>query len=296
MNKKFLKICRKTQSELKSYVADRLTNTHKNVIVGDGYVFAEGTFPVLLVAHLDTVHHETPKVIAEDDKGNYSSPEGIGGDDRCGVYMIFQILKKHNCSVVFCEDEEIGMVGARKFTNAPFFEELKYNYIIEFDRANANDAVFYSCDNKDFEAFITEEFYDTNYGSFSDISTIAPAMGCAAVNLSCGYYKAHTKNEYVNMAQMEASIEAACKILDRTTEKDVFEYVEKKYSWPSYYSGYYNYNTTYSIKYLDGDKTKYYTVWKETEDEAILDFLKNHPDICYGQIQHVYSFDDDDLF
>ena len=296
MNKKFLKICRKTQSELKSYVADRLTNTHKNVIVEDGYVFAKGTFPVLLVAHLDTVHHETPKMIMEDAKGNYSSPEGIGGDDRCGVYMIFQVLKRFNCSVVFCEDEEIGMVGASKFTAAPFFNELKFNYIIEFDRANAKDAVFYSCDNKDFEAFITEEFYETAYGSFSDISTIAPAMRCAAVNLSCGYYRAHTVNEYVNMAQMEASIEAACKILERTKEDDVFEYVENKYSWLSYYGGYYNYSSTYTIKYTEGDRVKYYTVWKETEDEAILDFLKNHPDICYGQIKDVFSFDDDDLF
>lgn len=64
--------------------------------------------------------------------------------------------------------------------------ELEFNYIIEFDRANANDAVFYECANDEFEAFITKEFYKTNFGSYSDICEVAPALGCAAVNLSCG--------------------------------------------------------------------------------------------------------------
>ena len=48
------------------------------------------------------------------------SPQGIGGDDRCGVWMILQILRTANCHVLFCEDEEVGCVGAKKFTKRSF--------------------------------------------------------------------------------------------------------------------------------------------------------------------------------
>ena len=69
------------------------------------------------------------------------SPQGIGGDDRAGVYMILEIIKQANCHVLFCEDEEIGDIGAKKFvkSNMP----LPVYYIIELDRQRHNDAVYY---------------------------------------------------------------------------------------------------------------------------------------------------------
>jgi hypothetical protein len=173
--------------------------------------------------------------------------------------------------------------------------------------------VFYDCDNPDFEDFITEEFYDTAYGSYSDISTLAPFLKCAAVNLSCGYYNAHTKSEYVVANEMDASIEAACKILERTTEEDKFEYIEAKHSYGGYYSGYYygkhyggskkNYSYGKSYGYDSYDEyddvfTNYYLIeyndingksnWWETyavsETEAVGRFLMWHPTLCYSNI------------
>ena len=162
MNKEFEKICRMSQKALKNHVKQKLQSTHGEVVSGDGYVFAQGKFPVLLMAHLDTVHKKLPNIIEYDEAQDViSSPNGIGGDDRCGVYMIFKILKKYNCSVLFCEDEEVGCVGADKFVQTVLARQLSFNYIIEFDRANANDAVFYQCANYDFEKFITKEFYKT---------------------------------------------------------------------------------------------------------------------------------------
>ena len=229
INKKLLeKIYRMSEKELKNFTKQTLQKTYERVVCQDGFVFAQGTFPVLLVSHLDTVHKECVKEIVYSDNGNViSSPQGIGGDDRNGVYSVLEIIKKFNCSVLFCEQEEIGGIGADKFAKSALASELEFNYIIEFDRANANDAVFYQCANDEFEAFITQDFYKTNYGSYSDICDVAPALGCAAVNLSCGYYKAHTTSEYVVLSEMEKSIEAACAILERTTENDKFEYVEE---------------------------------------------------------------------
>ena len=289
----FRQICNMSQKKVKEYVTEQLMQTYKNVITGDGYVYAQGTFPVLLVAHMDTVHKKLPSVIVYDkDKKALSSPNGIGGDDRCGIYMVLEVIKKYNCSVLFTEDEEIGGIGAEKFTKAKFAKDLKFNYIIEFDRRGKDDAVFYDCDNPDFEEFITRDFYKTSWGSFSDISTIAPFLGCAAVNLSCGYYQAHTVKEYVVVPEMNKSIEEACKILERTTEKDVFEYIEAEhYNYKSYYD-YYE-QKYYIIEYVDkGGLHKFYDMYAHSKAEAIGKLWMLHNYLKYEDIIEVCSIED----
>ena len=292
----FEAICRMSQKELKKYVAKRLKETHDKITIDDGYVYAQGTFPVLLVAHMDTVHKTLPKKIYYDkNTDSISSPQGIGGDDRCGVYMIFEVIKKFNCSVLFCEDEEIGGIGADKFTDTDLAKRLKFNYAIEFDRMGRNDAVFYDCDNPEFEDFITQEFYKTAYGTFSDISYLAPCLGCAAVNLSCGYYKAHTTNEYVVLKEMEDSIQAACNILERTTEADSFEYVEavytSRYNKYSYYEDDDDSMTYYMIEYQDEEAD---TQWEYVEarsfEEAIGKFIIECPNVCYNDIIDIVEY------
>ena len=294
MNRTFEMICKMSQDALKEYVARRLNETHKSVVCGDGYVFAQGDFPVLLVAHLDTVHSELPYLIMYNKtQDSLSSPNGIGGDDRCGVYMIFEVLRKYNCSVLFCEDEEVGGVGARLFTKTDLADGLKFNYIIEFDRRGSNDAVFYDCDNPEFTEFVTKEFYEEAHGSFSDISIVAPALGCAAVNLSCGYYNAHTKDEYVVLSEMYASIDAACKILERTTEDDKFEYIEAEYDYSGLYGGYYGHvEYYYIISYIgDKDNYEYYDTWALSNYEAIGRFLYDNPGLSYNDIVEIYCDD-----
>ena len=308
-NKIFEYLCKMSQKELKKYVAKQLERTHKDtVVVGDGYVYAQGNFPVLLVAHMDTVHEKSPKAFVYDiSKDSISSPQGIGGDDRCGVYMIFEIVKKFNCSVLFCEDEEIGGVGADKFLKTNLARDLTFNYAIEFDRKGSNDAVFYECDNPEFEEFITKEFYKTAYGTFSDISYLAPFLECAAVNLSCGYYKAHTTDEYVVLKEMQDSIDAACKILERTTENDKFEYIEALHSYGvgNYYSkGYdwyddYNdsstaskYDSYYFMEYIDENgETQWYETYGYTRAEAIGNFCTTHPNLPYSAIVDIMCDD-----
>lgn len=294
MIKKFTKLCRMSQADLKKYVAKQLEATHDKVINGDGYVFAQGKFPVLLVAHLDTVHEKLPETIYYDkEKDAVYSPEGIGGDDRCGVYMIFEVLKQFNCSVLFCEDEEIGTIGASKFIETKLANDLTFNYIIEFDRKGRNDAVFYDCDNPEFEDFITKEFFETQYGSFSDISTIAPYLGCAAVNLSCGYYGAHTKQEYVVMSEMQESIVQACKILERTTDADIFDYIESDYSkkYGDYYSTYKygfdsDYDDLYVFTWIDSDSKveQWEEIYAYSDEEAVGTFCMKYPTIPYCDV------------
>lgn len=291
--KLFNKICRMSQKTLKEYVTKQLCKTYDEVISDDGYVYAQGTFPVLLVAHMDTVHKELPSVVYYDKTTDaLSSPEGIGGDDRCGIYMILKIIKKYNCSVLFCEDEEIGMVGAGKFVKTELAKSLKFNYMIEFDRKGKNDAVFYECDNPEFKDFITKEFYKTNFGTFSDISTLAPVIGCAAVNLSCGYYNAHTKNEYIIFSEMKNSIVQACKILDRTTENDVFEYIEAEYEdW--YYGSTNAIEKYYVIEYEDEKgNTEWDDMMAVSDFEAVGKFLYDHDTLTMQHVVNVMCMDE----
>jgi hypothetical protein len=277
-------------------VVEELSETYEKVISDDGYVFAQGKMPVLLVAHLDTVHKQLPQIVYYDEKTQIiSSPEGIGGDDRCGVYMVLEVIKRYNCSVLFCEDEEIGAVGAKKFTKSIDAKDLEWNYIIEFDRRGSDDAVFYDCDNPKFEDFITESFYKSSFGSFSDISVLAPFFKCAAVNLSCGYYKAHTVDEYVVFPEMVNSIHAACSILERTTEEDKFEYIEAKHSYRGYssYDDFFGYVDDgygeYYIEYINenGD-TELYCAEGMSDIEAIGDFCMAHPNLTFNHVIDIY--------
>ncbi len=161
-NKLFSKLCRMPQRALKSYLVKEL-----NMIEGDGYAFYEGTFPVLLTAHMDTVHQHLPGKIyytkTKDEKIEAWSPNGIGGDDRCGVYMILKLMKQLDCSDLLCEDEEIGSIGAGKFIKTDLCKRLrdekKFKYIIELDRANSNDAVIYDDENDEFHDIVTKEFW-----------------------------------------------------------------------------------------------------------------------------------------
>lgn len=308
MNKKFEMICQMSQLRLKKYVETELKNTHTDITVADGFVFAKGTIPVLLVAHMDTVHKLLPSLFVYDfEKDSVSCSEGIGGDDRCGIYMILEIVKNYNCSVLFCEDEEIGGIGARKFTKTDLAKELvsQFNYAIELDRRGSNDAVFYDCDNEDFEEFITKDFYKTAFGSYSDISTVAPFLKCAAVNLSCGYYNAHTEKEYVVLNEMERSMEEVCRILERTTEKDKFEYIEGTSYYGSYGSYYSNYNSSknyrsynwydsyeeetyenyYIIEFTNKvGKTDWFDTYAVSEAEAVGKFLIWNPGVCFNDV------------
>lgn len=221
----------------------------KAVAKKDSFLLVPGEVPVLLVAHLDTVHREPVKVICQSEKGNIlMSPQGIGGDDRCGVYGIAKVYEATEKKpwLLFTCDEETGGYGADVFCDAylkkKLPKELKdLKMMIELDRKGKNDAVYYDCDNPAFEEYIKSKGFMTECGTFSDISTLAPVLGVAAVNLSCGYYHAHTIHEYINRKQLKAVIKKVAEMVSDAAEEDFpkYEYIEAEwddsygYEWNS---------------------------------------------------------------
>lgn len=281
-NKFFENILLLTQKSLKGYLVSQLKSLGYDPICEDGFCYARGEIPVLLTAHMDTVHAFCPYIIVEETTplglNKVWSPYGIGGDDRCGVYMILQIIKEYKCSVLFCEDEESGGIGSSKFCKTKYISELeKMQYMIELDRANESDAVFYDCDNDDFVTFIEKNIgYKKTWGTFSDISNLCPKAKVAGVNLSCGYYKAHTTNEYIILQEVEMTIYSVTYLLSITTKEDKFIYVEKKYNYGKLYNrrNYYDDGSFYD----DYDYTGYIKDCKSTN----LSEKSNLEDIILG--------------
>ena len=153
----------------------------KILISKGNFILVRGKAPVMLVAHLDTVHDEPVRDICTSADGNIlMSPQGIGGDDRCGCFALVKIYQSAQVKpwLLFTCNEEIGGVGAKAFCTAHKQHKLPkeidaLKFIIELDRKGSQDAVFYSCDNTDFETYITGKGFKTAQGSFSDISLIA---------------------------------------------------------------------------------------------------------------------------
>ena len=234
------------------------------------FLLVKGSAPVLLVAHLDTVHREHVKDICySSDKDLIMSPQGIGGDDRCGVWALLEVYKhaKTKPYLLFTCDEEVGGVGADKFVdylnnNLDLIDELgSLKFFIEIDRKGKDDAVYYECANDDFEKYITGHGYKTDWGSFSDISVIAPELGVAAVNLSSGYYNAHTQFEYIVFSELQDTINKVVDMVNESVCEDIphFEYVDawgkvdSKYNYDDYYEDVYLYlrGRGYERNFLD---------------------------------------------
>lgn len=221
-------IVKLNQQELKKALAAELTGIGYLPISKKGFLYAEGDVPVLLVAHLDTVHKQpVAHICYSEDRQVMMSPEGIGGDDRCGVYMILEIIKQARCHVLFTEDEEIGCIGARDFAKSKLRPSV--NYIVEVDRRGSNDAVFYQCDNPEFNEFVCCFGFEEARGSFSDISVIAPGFGVAAVNISAGYYNEHSRHEYISLGVLERNIGLITEMVQTPTEQ--YSYMERSHSF-----------------------------------------------------------------
>lgn len=192
-------------------------------------ITAEGTIPIAVVAHLDTVFERKPSKFYFDPKREIIwDPAGLGADDRLGVMLIFQLLTKglRPHIILTCDEETYGY-GSDEIAKQEPFEDLRY--IIELDRAGQKDCVFYSCDNPYFINYIESFGFQEAIGTYTDISTICPAWGVAGVNLSIGYYNEHQNSEYIKMQDYRATRKKVLRMLQvPRTEIPTFEYIPAK--------------------------------------------------------------------
>ena len=148
---------RELKKSMELYIRDKYG---KNTIITKEYIVGIGEIPIALVAHMDTVF----KVPATDlyydrRKGVMWSPQGLGADDRAGVFAIIKILQSGlRPSIILTTDEEVGGVGAAALAlSGNPIPNLKY--MIELDRRGTNDCVFYDCYVPEFIEYIESSLF-----------------------------------------------------------------------------------------------------------------------------------------
>lgn len=250
--KTFEQIVGLSQPALKTVMRKYLVRKYgiENVKETGDYIIAFGDIPIALVAHMDTVFKQPASEIFYDTRKNVIwSPTGLGADDRAGVFAMVQIIKSGlRPHIILTTDEEIGGIGATMLGKEECpFEDLRY--LIELDRRGENDCVFYDCANEEFIDYVETFGFKESFGSFSDISMIAPEWEVAAVNLSIGYRDEHTTSEVLFVSHMFNTIDKVKTMLSQDMEK------VRKYAYiPSVYS----FNWLNSLK---TDFKKHYACW-----------------------------------
>ena len=260
----FETIVKMTQPVLMAYLSEQLKKYYdeRDIVVTKDYILAHGTIPVALVAHMDTVFKTAPTEVFYDTRKNVLwSPDGLGADDRAGVFAILQILQAgYRPNIVFSTDEEKGCIGARALADEKEcpFEDLRY--VIQLDRRGTVDCVFYDCDNPEFTKYVESFGFIETYGSFTDISELCPAWKVAGVNLSVGYRDEHSTSEVLFASPLFATIEKVKKMLSVPVE-DIPHF---KFIPCSYYGYPYAYGHNKSMYGYYGD----YPGWDDDYDDG----------------------------
>lgn len=218
----FIKIICMSNEKLFQYLLDVLQNQYGYIdIVFDsnpdnGYIFARGTLPVCLCAHMDKVYSykrltrkEVLFRVRKNRKGSIIDKEifslkGIGGDDRCGIYSIIDMLNKgHRPSVAFFMGEEVGCRGSHNFVSKYSLDFMEgINAFIQIDRRGDKDCVSYQDKSMKLVDEICKFDFKFAYGSSTDIRVLMNAYKISAVNLSSGYHFEHMRSaEYISLKE-----------------------------------------------------------------------------------------------
>lgn len=174
----------------------------------------------LLSAHLDIVNTNGPskhiinyKNVLYGFTENYERTS-LGGDDKCGVFIILSLLKMgYKFNFIISEGEEAGLIGIKKCEKiiSEKIEELDIPYAIVLDRRGFKEILDSGasgkyCDTlakclRNYIRLVTGETWSLRCGSSSDTNIIRRYV--ESVNISTAYYNAHSKFETINIEELE---------------------------------------------------------------------------------------------
>ena len=209
----------------------------------------------LLSAHMDTVQDDTDAILTDyiTIRGDILSGYGvIGGDDKCGIYIILNILKTIKVNFIFSIAEEVGCVGVSTFiTEEHDFKDIPYGLIL--DRRGNSDIICLrnQYGTLEFETALAEIGkvfeYSPASGVMSDADHLSEKISCA--NLSVGYYNPHTKHEFVKLSELSKANYFVYSIIKN---------VKEKFSSPyKYYGTYDGYNYSKNMFYEEEEEELY---------------------------------------
>ena len=238
-----------------------------------------------VVAHLDTVHNIIKSKyynICEAGGNAFAmntktmQMTGIGGDDKCGIYVALKCLEKFdNIKIAFFVDEEIGCVGSRS-ADMNFFKDT--GYVLECDRKGYSDVVtnimstsicsieFQNKIEKTVDLFAKE--FCKNGGLTDVYQLVENGLNVSCLNLSCGYYNPHTNEEFINLEDLEYTKDFVFKIIELLGHEKYEHTPARTYSMYDFNSWNYNKNKT-SHKQLSCTKCGGEETWVVYEEEKL---------------------------
>lgn len=279
----FENICRMSQKQLHKGLKDIFSDMYgkQNVINKEKYLYIQGTTPVLLVAHLDTVFKAPNREIYFDPEKNviWGGATGLGADDRAGVFGIIWLVSCYEFRphILFVEDEEIGGHGSISVVKDNIINPENFKYVIELDRANAKDCVFYDCDNVSFMEYVESFGFNTARGSFSDISILCPAWKVAGVNLSIGYQNEHSLAEMLIVHWILETLDKVALMLEDAENAERYEYISMVPELGACHCSYCGALTSYSAAMTI---PKEYTQEGREMKKICLNCMPNHVSYC----------------
>lgn len=185
---------------------------------------ASGPHPHYL-AHMDQVHdyepfmkvHATGNLLHAVDGNNKRT--GVGGDDKCGVYLALMMLHQlDHCTAVFVRDEEVGCLGSGEVPLA-WFDHA--SFVIQADRNNhtmdiIRDTNGMVCASDAFIKGLKElpivcaAGHTENSGTITDIGELSSrGLEVSMVNISSGYHSPHSHNEVVLLDELAIACQLA---------------------------------------------------------------------------------------
>ena len=227
-------------------------------------VLEEGEFYPMFISHTDTVHSKIDKIVVKEEKlvrpytfgksfddtlvgvlkayDTNDKPTGIGGDDKCGVFICLELLQQlDKVKVGFFVSEETGCHGSSK-CDENFLQDV--GYITQYD-APGNHLITEICSGvrlfeRDSEFFqktlevITESFGNEmliQSHPYTDISQLKKKIDVSCINMSCGYYNMHSVQEFVSIEDVKNAIEAGKKMVEVLgLKKYTYKYSPIKYT------------------------------------------------------------------
>lgn len=172
------------------------------------------TYPCV-VAHMDQVqriHSNDFTVMFHDGIVQGYSPsnkrfEGLGADDKNGIYVALECLSKFPAlKCAFFVGEEIGCIGSEA-CDLEFFDDCRF--VLQCDRRNGDDLItdiFCRLCSPDFlnDIQYSRFGYKTTDGLITDVGTLKDrGLQVSCVNMSCGYYNPHTDYEFTVLSELE---------------------------------------------------------------------------------------------
>ena len=301
------------EDDMLNYVSDYLTLCGAAVNMDKkGNIYATcgqaKNYPVL-VAHADEVHDSRGKdficpVIGNTIHGYDLKKDqftGIGADDKNGIYIILKMAEAGATfkAAIFIS-EEVGCMGSQ-MADMSFFDNALY--VIQIDRKGSDDFITDAggvelCTNDFVNACNIKKYgYKKTAGMMTDVMQLKEnGLSVSACNISAGYYRPHTDDEYTNLADLQNCFDFVEYIISNVKDRYPHKYVHIPYSGHNYKMDYNNtYDTPYKADkygYIPDPKYDEYNrpIYKDYED------WENQTDAPYQtayDIIHEYIFAND---